>query len=59
MEKVMTKRNTGNRALAIEELEVVAGGVMEGGCIRLPDILKLLFPKLPQPRPIKDPFGIH
>ena len=30
---VMTKRNTENRELAIEELEIVAGGVIEGGCI--------------------------
>jgi hypothetical protein len=56
---VMTKLNTENRELAIEELEIVAGGVTEGGCIRLPDILKLLFPKLPQPQPMKDPFAIH
>jgi hypothetical protein len=56
---VMTKLNTESRELAIEELEVVAGGVMEGGCIRLPDILKLLFPKLPQPHPTRDPFAIN
>lgn len=41
----MTKLNTENCELAIEELEIVAGGVMEGGCIRLPDIFKLIFPK--------------
>ncbi|MBA2397553.1 MAG: hypothetical protein H0V72_02445, partial [Bradyrhizobium sp.] len=29
---VMTKLNTENRELAIEELEIVAGGVTEGGC---------------------------
>ena len=55
----MTRLNTENRELAIEELDIVAGGVMEGGCIRLPDILKILFPNLPQPKPIKDPFVIH
>jgi hypothetical protein len=55
----MTKLNTENRELAIEELDVVAGGVMEGGCIRLPDILKILFPKLPQPGAFKDIFAIH
>jgi hypothetical protein len=55
----MTKLNTESRELAIDELEIVAGGVMEGGCIRLPDILKILFPNLPQPKPIKDPFGIR
>jgi hypothetical protein len=55
----MTKLNTESRELAIEELEIVAGGVMEGGCIRIFDFLKVLFPKLPQPAPIKDPFGIH
>lgn len=55
----MTKLNTESRELAIEELEVVAGGVMEGGCIRLPDILKLLFPKQPHPAPSRDPFAIN
>jgi len=55
----MTKLNTENCELAIEELEIVAGGVTEGGCIRFPDILKLLFPKLPQPTPMKDIFAIH
>jgi hypothetical protein len=56
---VMTKLNTENRELAIEELEIVAGGVTEGGCIRPLDILKLLFPKLPQPAPSRDPFAIN
>jgi hypothetical protein len=55
----MTKLNTENRELAIEELEIVAGGVTEGGCIRPLDILKLLFPKLPQPAPSRDPFAIN
>jgi hypothetical protein len=55
----MTKLNTENRELPIEELEVVAGGVMEGGCIRIPDFLKILFPKLPQPGAFKDIFAIH
>ena len=55
----MTKRNTENRELAIEELDIVAGGVIEGGCIRILDFLKVLFPKLPQPGPSKDPFTIH
>ena len=50
----MTKSNIENRELAIEELEIVAGGVIEGGCIRFPDILKILFPNLPQPTPMKD-----
>lgn len=54
----MTKLNTENRELAIDELEIVAGGVMEGGCIRILDFLKVLFPK-PQPAPTRDPFGIH
>ena len=44
----MTKRNAENRELAIEELEIVAGGVIEGGCIL--DILKLFFPKQPLPK---------
>jgi len=48
----MTKLNTENRELAIEELEIVAGGVIEGGCI--PDILKILFPNWPRPIPMKD-----
>jgi hypothetical protein len=52
----MTKLNTENRELPIEELDVVAGGVMEGGCIRLPDFLKLLFPKPPAPTPFKGIF---
>ncbi|MBR1228781.1 MULTISPECIES: hypothetical protein [unclassified Bradyrhizobium] len=55
----MTKRNTENRELAIEELEIVAGGVIEGGCIRFPDILKVLFPKPLQPTPWKDIFPIR
>ena len=55
----MTQLSIENRELAIEELEIVAGGVTEGGCIRLPDILKLLFPKLPQPAPSWDPFAIN
>jgi len=55
----MTKLNTENRELAIEELEIVAGGVTEGGCIRLSDILKLIFPKPPLPTPFKDIFTIH
>ncbi|CAN7723202.1 hypothetical protein LJR220_001705 [Bradyrhizobium sp. LjRoot220] len=50
----MTERNIENRELAIEELEVVAGGVTEGGCI--PDIVKLLFPKSSQPVPSKGIF---
>lgn len=50
----MTKLNTENRELAIEELEIVAGGVIEGGCIRLPDILKLIFPK-----PFRDPVTVQ
>lgn len=54
----MTKLNTENRELAIEELEIVAGGVTEGGCIRLPDFLKVLFPNLPQPT-LKDIFTIR
>jgi hypothetical protein len=41
----MTKRKTENRELAIKELDVVAGGIIEGGCIRFPDILKIFFPK--------------
>jgi len=49
----MTKLNTENRELAIEELEIVAGGVIEGGCIRIPaEILKLLFPKFRVPPPV-------
>ena len=59
MEKCHDKLNTENRELPIEELDVVAGGVMEGGCIRLPDFLKILFPNLPQPKPFKDIFAIH
>lgn len=54
----MTKLNTENRELAIEELEIVAGGVTEGGCVRLPDFLKVLFPNLPQPT-LKDIFAIR
>ena len=42
----MTKLNTENRELAIEELEIVAGGVIEGGCIRFPDILKIFVSEL-------------
>ena len=50
----MTKLNTENRELAIEELEIVAGGVTEGGCYRLLDLFKILFPKPLQPSPMKD-----
>jgi hypothetical protein len=41
----MTTRKTETRELAIEELNVVAGGVVEGGCTRFPDILKIFLPK--------------
>ena len=51
----MTKLNTEARELAIEELETVAGGVMEGGCILLPKILHL--PTLPLPAPFRDIFA--
>ena len=55
----MTKLNTENRELAIEELDVVAGGVIEGGCIRILDFLKVLFPKPPQPGPVQGHLPIH
>ncbi len=53
----MTKFDTDARELATEELEAVAGGVMEGGCIRLPNVLRL--PTLPLPEPFKDIFAKH
>ena len=55
MTKTLTSiREHGMRTLSTDELDAVTGGII-GGCIRLPDFLKIFLPS--EPKPFVDQFA--